>query len=275
MGGLAPQPLMPRPLRSRSTRATRRRERSSSRIAGAGRSTLVSSNCGSLRAGAPSRGVPLSPKAYSASMFGRTVAGLVAASLIVTVMIGAGGSPAHAAGVEVTPYSWDVAGIGASGRTLRLLYTSKGDCNDTFLATQSRVVENAMAVRIELFEVFETPPPGTPRLACAASLGPPRAAYVTLSVPLAGRSIKGRIPGLPFAVGPPVQPPDRPGVAIRVPRVVGFSVWEARRIIWRSGLNVQIRRSTRSVARTQVVAQTPAGPLAPRDAVGLHVAVAH
>lgn len=51
--------------------------------------------------------------------------------------------------------------------------------------------------------------------------------------------------------GPPTHPPEQPDDLIRVPRVVGFSVWEARRLIWRNGLNVEIRLSSaRSCAPT-------------------------
>ena len=201
-------------------------------------------------------------------------AGLVAASLVAAVMAAGGASPAQAAPTEVRPFSWDVDGIGASGRTLRLLYAPAGGCGGTFLGTRSRVSESATAVTIELFDVVDVPPPGTPLLPCPAVLPAPRAVYVTLSAPLAGRSIKGRIhpPGSTVPVGPPTYPPGQPDLLIRVPRVVGFSVWEARRIIWRSGLNVALRRSRRSVARTQVIAQAPSGPLRPRETVRLHVA---
>lgn len=206
----------------------------------------------------------------------RKAAWLVTASLVATVMLAGGASPARAAPTEFRPYSWDVEGIGSSGRTLRLSYTSIRDCNGTFLGPQSRVVETATSVTIDLFDVVDLPPPGAPLLSCTLALPAPRPAYVTLSAPLAGRSIKGRIhdPTATSPIGPPTSAPDRGEGAIRVPRVVGFSVWEARRIIWRNGLNVQIRRSKRSVARTQVVAQGPSGRLQPLETVRLHVASA-
>ncbi|HEV2786553.1 MAG TPA: hypothetical protein VGV67_09215 [Solirubrobacteraceae bacterium] len=205
----------------------------------------------------------------------RKSAGVAAAALVALLLPGAGAGPALAAPAEFKPLRWDVAGIGASGRTLRLTYQSAGGCNGTFLGTQSRVGESATAVTIELFDVIDVPPPDTPRLPCPAVLPAPRPVYVTLSAPLAGRSIKGRIPwpGSTVPIGPPTYPPSQPEALIRVPRVVGFSVWEARRIIWRSGLNVQIRRSRRPVARTQVVAQAPSGPLRPQQVVRLHAAI--
>lgn len=194
---------------------------------------------------------------------------MVAASLAPAAVLAGAVPAAQAVPTEVKPLSWDVAGIGASGRTLRLVYTSGGRCGGTFLRTHSRVSEGPTAVTIELFDVVDFPPP------CTAVGIPPRPVYVTLNAPLAGRSIKGRIafPGSTVPVGPPVHPPADPDFLIRVPRVVGFSVWEARRVIWRSGLNVQIRRSRRSVARTQVVAQAPSGTLRPQETVRLHVAV--
>jgi hypothetical protein len=213
---------------------------------------------------------------YADTVIGiRTTRWLVIATLAAIVMPAGGASPAQAAPTEFRPYSWDVEGIGPSGRTLRLQYVSTRDCNGTFLGPQSRVVESAAAVTIELFDVVDLPPPGAPRLSCPLSLGPPRPAYVTLAAPLAGRAIKGRIadPSATVPVGPPAASPVPDG-AIRVPRVVGFSVWEARRVIWRSGLNVQIRRSKRSVARTQVVAQGPSGRLRPQQTVALRVAFA-
>lgn len=183
-------------------------------------------------------------------------------------MLAGGTSPAQAATTEFRANSWDVAGIGASGRTLRLQYTSSRDCNGAFLGPQSRVVETDSAVTIELFDVVDLPPPGAPRLACPLLLPAPGPAYVTLSAPLAGRSIKGRIPGLATHF-----PSDR-SAGIRVPRVVGFSIWEARRLIVRSGLKVQIRRSDRPVTRTQVVGQGPSGRLQPQETVRLHVGFA-
>jgi hypothetical protein len=206
----------------------------------------------------------------------RATAGSIAAAIVVTVLLGAGGAPAHAAVTEVKPVSWDVLGIGASGRTLRLQYTPGYGCNGTPLGPRTRVTETQDAVVIELFDLLDVPPPEIEPLPCPLIGLLPRPAFVTLAAPLAGRSIKGRIPfpGSTTPIGPPNHPPSAEEVGMRVPRVVGFSVWEARRIIWRSGFNVQIRRSQRSVARTQVVAQGPRGRLLPREVVRLHVAIA-
>ena len=49
----------------------------------------------------------------------RSIVGLLLAMGSLRV---AGSVPVHAVAVEVKPVSWDVAGIGASGRTLRLEY---------------------------------------------------------------------------------------------------------------------------------------------------------
>jgi len=199
------------------------------------------------------------------------IALLVAAGLL----SGAGGSQAWAAATEVKPMSWDVGGIGASERTLRLQYTPGWSCGGTFLGTQARVSESASAVRIELLDLIDFPPPSPDPTPCPAIVPAPRAAYITLGARLAGRSIKGRIafPGTTVAIGPPNHPPAQPQALVRVPRVVGFSVWEARRLIWRSGLNVKIRRSKRRVARPHVIGQAPAGPLRAQQVVRLHVAV--
>jgi len=198
------------------------------------------------------------------------VAPLIAAGLL----LGAGGAPAQSAPTEVKPISWDVAGIGASGRTLRLQYSPGWSCG-TFIGARTRVNESPSAVRIELFDLIDFPPPSIEPMPCPAVLLSPRQAYVTLAAPLAGRAIKGRIsfPGTTVAIGPPNYPPQQPDALIRVPRVVGFSVREARRMIWRSGLNVRIRRSRRPVARPRVIGQAPSGALKPQRVVRLHVAI--
>lgn len=197
------------------------------------------------------------------------------ASMAVVWLLGAGAGPARAVQTEVKPISWDVGGIGVSGRTLRLQYTPGWSCGGTFLGTHTRVTESASAVAIELFDVVDFPPPSLEPRPCPAVGSPPRAAYVTLAEPLAGRAIKGRVPfpGTTVAIGPSRYPPAQPQEFVRVPRVVGLSVWEARRIIWRSGLNIQIRRSRRAVARSYVIGQAPVGPLHPRQVVRLHVAI--
>ncbi len=186
----------------------------------------------------------------------RKSARCIAAALVTAgVLLGGGGSLAQAAPTEIKPIGWGVAGIGASGRTLRLQYLSAGSCGGVFLGTQSRVIETASAVHIELFDLVDFPPPSSdPPLPCPASLPGPRPVYVTLAAPLAGRAIKGRAAfgGTTVPIGPPSYPPEQPEVLVRVPRVVGFSVWEARRVIWRSGLNVGMRLSRRPVARPQV-----------------------
>ena len=199
-----------------------------------------------------------------------------AASLLAAVLLLSAGSPAVAIVTEVKPLSWDVAGIGASGRTLRLTYQPAGGCGGVFLGRQSRVIESTGSVLIEPFDLVDFPPLGSdPPLPCPASLPAPRPMYVTLAAPLAGRAIKGRIAfaGTTAPTGPPTHPPEQPDDLIRVPRVVGFSVWEARRLIWRNGLNVEIRLTRRPVARPHVIAQGPAGRLKPRQVVRLHVAI--
>jgi hypothetical protein len=157
---------------------------------------------------------------------------------------------------------------------MRVLYTPGWGCGTTPLGPRARVTETEDAVAIELFDLVQLRPPDVEPLPCPAIGLLPRPAYVTRAAPRAGRSVHGRIPfpGGGHAGGPPNNPPEAPGVRMRVPRVAGFSVWEARRILWRSGFNVRIRRSKRSVARTQVVAQSPAGALLPRAVVSLHVA---
>lgn len=200
-----------------------------------------------------------------------------AASLLaVVLLLSAGSPPALGIVTEVKPPGWDVARIGASGRTLRLTYQSAGGCGGVFLGRQSRVIESASSVFIEPFDLVDFPPPGgDPPLPCPAVLPAPRPMYLMLAAPLAGRAVKGRIAfaGSTVPIGPPTYPPEQPDVLIRVPRVVGFSVWEARRLIWRSGLNVEIRRSRRPVVRSHVIGQGPAGRLKPRRVVRLQIAI--
>ena len=206
----------------------------------------------------------------------RNVISSLGVSLVAALLLLAtGDTPAQAVPTEVKPISWDVGGIGASGRTLRLQYTPGSRCGGTFLGAQARVTESASTVTIELVDVVDFPPPSPAPMPCPAVGAAPRPVWVTLTAPLSGRSIKGRIPfpGSTVPVGPPNYPPTDPAQLIRVPRVVGFSLWEARRIIWRSGLNITIRRSRRAVARSHVIGQAPAGSLRPREVVRLHVAV--
>lgn len=129
-----------------------------------------------------------------------------AASLLaVVLLLSAGSPPALATVTEVKPLSWDVAGIGGSGRTLRLTYQSAGGCGGVFVGRQSRVTESASSVFIEPFDLVDFPPPGgDPPLPCPALLPAPRPMYVTLAAPLAGRAIKGRI-AFPGSTAPVVR----------------------------------------------------------------------
>lgn len=124
--------------------------------------------------------------------------------LAALLLLATGGAPAQAAPTEVKPISWDVGGIGASGRTLRLQYTPGSRCGGTFLGARARVTESASTVTIELFDVVDFPPPSPAPMPCPAVGLAPRPVWVTLAAPLAGRSIKGRIPfpGSTVPVGP-------------------------------------------------------------------------
>lgn len=138
---------------------------------------------------------------------------------------------------------WDVAEMAAGGRAIDLFYVA-GGCQGEARATAA---ETATSVTLTVRQSVVVPGAGE---ACTAEILM-RSTRVQLAAPLGGRAIKGR----PF----PAASAFGPGAGqVAVPRLVGFSPWEAKRALRLRGLAAQVRRSTGGSGIARIAAQAPA-----------------
>jgi len=163
----------------------------------------------------------------------RTLAIVAAASGLSVAVAGGAGALTQVQ----RPASWDVAEVAPGGRGIDIYYAAggcKGDARGTARETATTVT---LTVR----------QPVTEGGVCTADfiLGTTR---VRLAAPLAGRAIKGR----------PAPTTLAAEVPRRVPRLVGFSPWEARRVLRVRGMAASVRRSAGGSGLARVVAQSPA-----------------
>jgi len=175
---------------------------------------------------------------------------LVAGVLVgVGIAVGVSGSAAAFEPTQV-PAKWDVAAVGARGRSLELVYTTSGCLGP---GAHASVQEDAASVTIAVEEDATIPGPGE---ACQLFLGSAKTT-VQLASPLAGRVILGRpTPGYPGGFMGIVDVGSFPNVT--VPRLRGFAPADARHTLALYGLHERVRVvHPRRSGLARVVAQTP------------------